>query len=169
MPLYRGPSPFITRSWDCLKSNRLLVIVFLAVVLLGAGATTAFYFASRGTTASSTPLPAGCVKPADGFLVITSSKGYNDSVDHGVPAKWWPIINVTQGQTVSITVCNTDFQAHGFQVTHYYDSNVVSIVPGQVLHLSFVADQTGEFRIYCNIFCSIHWAMQSGLLNVTTT
>jgi hypothetical protein len=152
-----------------LNSNRLIVILVLVVVALGAGATVTFYFVSRGsgTTSSSTLLPNGCIKPPDGFLVIQSKDGYNDSVDHGVPAKSWPIINVTQGQTVNITVCNTDFQAHGFQVTHYDDNSIISVVPGQVLHVSFVADQVGEFRIYCNIFCSIHWAMQNGLLNVT--
>jgi hypothetical protein len=149
-----------------LKSNRLFIIIVLAVALIGAGATATFYLVSRGATTASASLPAGCVKPADGFLIVASNMGYNDSIDHGVPTKSWPIINVTQGQTVNITVCNTDFQAHGFQVTHYYNSYLVTIVPGQVLHVSFVADQTGEFRIYCNIFCSIHWAMQSGLLNV---
>jgi heme/copper-type cytochrome/quinol oxidase subunit 2 len=150
-----------------LKSNRLLIIIVLVVALIGAGVTATYYLVGRGATTGSSSLPAGCVKPANGYLVIASDRGYNDSVDHGVPAKSWPIINVTQGQTVNITVCNTDFQAHGFQVTHYYDSNVVTIVPGQVLHVTFVADQKGEFRIYCNVFCSIHWAMQSGLLNVT--
>ena len=139
----------------------------MVVVLIGATATAAFYGLSKGRTTSSSPLPTECVKPTNGFLIIASSNGYNDSIAHGAPKNWWPIITVKQGQTVNITVCNTDFQAHGFQVTHYYDSNIVTIVPGQVLHVSFVADQAGEFRIYCSIFCSIHIFMQNGLLNVT--
>jgi hypothetical protein len=149
-----------------LKSSRLIIVAILIVAVLGGAVTTVFFLASRGGSTTST-LPAGCVKPPGGFLVIASKDGYNDSVDHGVPAKSWPMLNVTQGETVNITVCNTDFQAHGFQVTHYYDSNIVTLVPGQVIHVSFVANQAGEFRIYCNIFCSIHWAMQSGLLTVT--
>ena len=149
-----------------MNSNRKTIVVVLAVVLVGAAVTVTFYVISGGR-ATSVALPAGCVKPANGYLVIASDKGYNDSVDHGVPEKNWPILNVTQGTTVNITVCNTDFQAHGFQVTYYYDSNIVTVVPGQVLHVSFVATKPGQFRIYCNIFCSIHWAMQSGLLNVT--
>jgi len=151
-----------------LNSNQLVILAVLVVVLIGASATAAFYLASTGRTTTSSSLPGGCVKPAGGFLVVASHEGYNDSVAHGVPTNWWPIITVQQGQTVNITVCNTDFQAHGFQVTHYYDSYIVTIVPSQVLHVSFVADKAGEFRIYCNIPCSIHWAMQSGLLNVTS-
>jgi hypothetical protein len=148
-------------------TNRKAIIVVLAVVLIGAGVTFTFYMFSEGRTTTISP-PAGCVKPTGGFLIIASNKGYNDSVDHGVPAKNWPVLNVTQGQTVDITVCNTDFQAHGFQVTYYYDSTIVTVVPGQILHVSFVATKAGEFRIYCNIFCSIHWTMQSGLLNVVS-
>jgi len=153
-----------------MNSRRLAVLV-LVVVALAAVATATIYLTVRGggsstTSTTSSTLPAGCVKPAGGFLVVASNTGFNDSIDHGVPEKSWPIINVTQGQTVNITVCNTDFQAHGFQVTHYYNNEIVTIVPGQVVHVSFVADQVGKFRIFCNIFCSIHWAMQDGLLNV---
>ena len=150
-------------------SNRLAIIAVLVIVALGAAVTFTFYVVSRGSTTTSTSvsLPDGCTKPPGGFLVIASDRGYNDSMDHGVPQKSWPILNVTQGQTVNITVCNIDFQAHGFQVAHYYDSGVVSIVPGQMIHVSFVANQVGKFQIYCEIFCTIHWAMQSGLLNVT--
>ena len=151
-----------------MKSSRLVVVVILVVAVLGGAATTVLFLASRGGGSTTSTLPAGCVRPSGGFLVIASKDGFNDSIDHGVPAKSWPMINVTQGQTVNITVCNTDFQAHGFQVTHYYDSNIVTVVPGQVIHVSFVANQAGEFRIYCNIFCSIHWAMQSGLLTVAS-
>jgi heme/copper-type cytochrome/quinol oxidase subunit 2 len=150
-----------------LNNNRTVVIVVLVVAIIGASATTVLFLASQGKTTTTTTLPGGCVKPANGFLVVASSRGYNDSIDHGVPYKSWPIINVTQGQTVNITVCNTDFQSHGFQITHYEDSSIVTVVPGQVLHISFVADKAGEFRIYCNIFCSIHAFMQSGLLDVT--
>jgi hypothetical protein len=151
-----------------LNSNRPVILSVLVVVLIGASATTVFYLASKGRTFTTTTLPGNCVKPADGFLVVASSRGYNDSIDHGVPVNSWPIINVTQGQTVNIAVCNTDFQAHGFQISYYYDSSVITVVPGQVLHVSFVASKSGEFRIYCNIFCSIHPFMQSGLLNVVS-
>jgi hypothetical protein len=151
-----------------LNLNRRVILVVVAVALIGASATTVFYLASKGRNTTTTTLGGECVKPADGFLIVASSRGYNDSIDHGAPENSWPIINVQQGQTVNITVCNTDFQAHGFQVSYYFASSVVTVVPGQVLHVSFVASKTGQFRIYCNIFCSIHPFMQNGLLNVTS-
>ena len=141
------------------------------VLVVGVSITSALFVLSlgKGSSVRTAPLPVGCVKPTDGFLIIASNTGYNDSIGHGAPQKAWPIINVTQGQTVNITVCNTDVQAHGFQVSHYYDSSIVTVTPGQVLHVSFVADQAGTFRIYCSIFCSIHIFMQSGQLRVTAS
>ncbi|MDA4117683.1 MAG: cupredoxin domain-containing protein [Thaumarchaeota archaeon] len=147
-------------------SKRVLV-AFIIVVVVGVGATVGLYFLSMGAAPPSRPLPPGCVKSPDGFLVVASTTGYNDSIAHGAPTKSWPIISVHQGQNVTITVCNTDVEAHGFQVTHYYDSNEVTIVPGQVIRVSFIADQAGSFDIYCDIFCAIHLYMQNGLLTVT--
>jgi nitrous oxide reductase len=113
-------------------------------------------------------LPAGCTKPAGGFLVVASVTGYNDSIGHGAPGKAWPIIQVRKGSTVNIVVCNIDRQAHGFQITHYYDRSIETVEPGQVIRVSFVADQTGTFEIYCSIFCTIHIYMQNGQLVVNT-
>ena len=76
-------------------------------------------------------------------------------------------MNVQEGQNVTIAVCNVDLEgAHGFQIDNYFDSRTISQAPGQVLTVSFVANKVGTFRIYCNIFCAIHWAMQSGELVV---
>jgi hypothetical protein len=146
-------------------SRRTLIILTLTGIAVAAiiSATYVADFA-RNNGAS---LPPGCVKPGDGFLVIAGKTGYNDSIAHGAPTKSWPIITVHQGQNVTIVVCNTDVQAHGFQIVHYFVRNEETLVPGQVLKVSFVADQTGTFTIYCDIFCSIHLYMQSGLLNVT--
>ncbi len=152
-----------------MNSNRRIVVVLLVVLLLAVGATTALYLASRGGTPVSRPLPSGCVKPQGGFLVVASDTGYNDSIGHGAPEKNWPVIDVKQGQNVTIVVCNIDVQAHGFQITHYYDKNEVTLTPGQVIKVNFIASQAGSFDIYCEIFCSIHIYMQSGLLNVTAS
>ncbi len=153
------------------KSRKYLV---LAVAILLASALAVVAVTLPGINAVSTgnsapaKLPPGCVKPAGGFLIIASQVGFNDSVDHGVPQSNWPVMNVRQGQNVTIVVCNADpSQAHGFQITHYYDSRLVSIASGQVLTVSFVAEQAGDFRVYCNIFCTVHWAMQNGELVVS--
>jgi len=124
------------------------------------------YVADYGRNNTAT-LPAGCAKPAGGFLIIASDFGYNDSIGHGAPDNPWPIITVHQGQNVTIVVCNVDVQAHGFQITNYFARSQETLVPGRVLKVDFVADQKGSFTIYCDIICSIHVFMQAGLLNVT--
>jgi FtsP/CotA-like multicopper oxidase with cupredoxin domain len=150
-----------------LNKNTRIVLALALLAIASVGSVTALYFLSIGRAPATKPLPADCTKPAGGFLIVASNLGYNNSIGHGAPNKPWPIINVKQGQTVNITVCNTDIQSHGFQITHYFDSSVETVEPGQVLHVSFVADETGTFQIYCSIFCSIHIYMQSGQFIVT--
>ena len=134
------------------KPLRLVFLVAVAVAIAAVASAIYLSSASKGTS-----LPAGCVRPANGFLVIASSRGYNDSVGHGVgPNDSWPVLNVQMGQSVNVVVCNTDIEAHGFQIFHYFDSHTVSIAPRQVIRVSFVAKQTGTFRIYCSIFCVPH-------------
>jgi len=153
------------------SSKRLYVVAVLLVVALAAAAI-ALPQLNKVTTTTSTStaiLPSGCVRPAGGFLIIASQLGYNDSVDHGVPQNSWPVVDVRQGQNVTIVVCNADpAQAHGFQIDHYYDARLASVASGQVLSVNFIADTAGTFRIYCNIPCSVHWAMQSGELIVAS-
>ena len=120
-----------------------------------------------GMGSSTSDLPSGCLKPVNGYLIIADEGGFNDSKLHGAPTASWPIINVTQGSMVTILVCNTDRVAHGFQVNNYYDSNIESVGPGQVIRVSFVANKAGTFGIYCSIRCPPHIFMQSGALRVT--
>lgn len=154
----------MTKSTTLNASRRTLTILALAGVAFAA-IISVTYFADRNGGSS---LPAGCVKPANGFVIIASDTGFNDSIGHGAPEKSWPIITVHQGEAVTIVVCNTDRQAHGFQIAHY-DSSIQTVEPGQVLKVPFVANQAGTFQIYCSIFCTIHVYMQSGLLNVTAS
>jgi hypothetical protein len=148
-----------------------LVLFTLAGVIVSTAVLVGGW--ERSLTASaalpSESLPAGCTRPAGGFLIIMSEYGYNDSVLEGAgPAKAWPVITVAQASVVNITVCNVDTsQAHGFQISNYYDSEIVSVDPGQILKVSFVATKEGTFTIYCAIFCSIHLFMEYGQLRVT--
>ena len=154
------------------RTNMLLAALtiaglFASSVVLVEGLRTSESAASAFPTLV---LPAGCVRPAGGFLIIASEYGYNDSVLNGAgPSKAWPLISVTQGQTVNITVCNADtHESHGFQVSKYDDKTIVSVAPGQVVSVSFVASQVGTFSIYCAIFCAIHIFMEYGQLRVSS-
>ena len=135
------------------------VIVALIVAAASAAAIGAFLLSYHG----GTPTPAH----VQDVLIIASVAGYNDSADHGVPQNPWPVIHTTLGTTLNITVMNIDHQSHGFQVAHYYDNTIVAIPPGQTIHVTLVANQAGTFQIYCEIPCTVHWAMQSGELIVT--
>lgn len=137
--------------------RRKLVAVLLAVAVVSSVIGVAFYlYQARGPP---TKLPGT-------FLIVANANGFNDSIDHGVPVNSWPTITVQKGMTVTVTVYNADVQPHGFQITHYYDSNNATVPPGKSLTITFVANMTGTFRVYCSIFCTVHSFMQSGELIV---
>jgi hypothetical protein len=156
------------------KNRTLLVLTVLTVagviassiVLIGGLRSSQ----SSSMTLPAVSLPPGCVRPAGGFLVIMSEYGYNDSVLEGAgPTKPWPVVAVSLGETVNITVCNVDkTQSHGFQISYYLDSSIQSVAPSQILKVSFLATKPGTFQIYCAIFCTIHLFMQYGQLRVSS-
>jgi hypothetical protein len=148
------------------KQKRRLGMAFLGATIAVGLAASAFYVAGSPALGPQAVLPAGCSRPTGGFLIIASSMGYNDSIVHGAPVKSWPVLDVTKGTDVDITVCNTYSEPVGFQVTHYLVSKVESIAPGRVMTVSFLANQTGTFEIYCAIFNPIHIYLQGGQLNV---
>jgi hypothetical protein len=148
-----------------LKGNRRLLLILLVAAVALAVVFSATHITDIGRNGTS--LPAGCVAPPNGFLIVANNLGYNDSISHGAPTKPYPVITAHKGETVNITVCNTDRQTHGFQIEHYLDSSIESAAPGQVLKVSFVAERTGTFKIYCPILCTIHIYMQGGQLIVT--
>ena len=143
-------------------------VAFAAVAaVLGAGIILGMGTEAGGAT-SGTVLPAWCVRPANGFLIVQSKYGYNDSITEGAGlSKPWPVVTVKEGQTVNIAVCNIDVEAHGFQIANYVDGSINAVEPGKVLSVSFVATKQGSFLIYCAIPCSIHFFMQFGQLKVT--
>ena len=155
------------------KRTTLILVVATAVAfaavaaVLGAGVILGGGTRAGGST-SVTVLPAGCVRPPNGFLITLSKYGYNDSITQGAGlSKPWPVVTVKEGQTVNIAVCNVDVEAHGFQIANYVDGSINVVEPGQVMSFSFVANQQGSFLIYCAIPCSIHFFMQFGELKVT--
>lgn len=151
--------------WSSRTKRRLVTVLLATLMAIGLGAGGLYLSGAAGTPQAS--LPADCVRPAGGFLIVASSMGYNDSIAHGAPVKTWPVIDVTQGSDVEIAVCNTYSQTVGFQVTHYLSKDIEAIQPGQVLNVSFLASQAGSFDIYCAVFNPIHIYLQGGELNVS--
>jgi FtsP/CotA-like multicopper oxidase with cupredoxin domain len=95
----------------------------------------------------------------------TNYEGMNGSAFHTTAP--WPVIQVHQGQTVFITVYNcAPSEAHGFSIIHYFNAGA-AVRAGTSFTYSFVANEAGTFRIYCDIFCAIHPLMQNGELIVT--
>jgi heme/copper-type cytochrome/quinol oxidase subunit 2 len=104
------------------------------------------------------------------FTIIDSDPGSNYEGMNGSAfhtSTQWPVIQVRQGQNVTIRVYNcASSESHGFAITHYFNYGA-TVAPGQSFTLKFTANQVGSFRVYCSIFCAIHPLMQNGELIVT--
>ncbi len=151
--------------WSSRFRKGLKVLIPVAVLGLGL-LVTGTYLSNVGSQTGSGSLPAMCSKPPDGFLIVASSLGYNDSVGHGAPVQSWPVMDIPEGSNVTITICNTYQASIGFQIVHYLQGKVETISPGQALTVSFLADVKGGFLIYCSIPCPIHLYLQGGELTV---
>lgn len=140
--------------------KRWMIVIFVIILLVGTLGSVIFLIQpSKGQFHGES-----CVKPANGFLIVASALGYNDSASKGNAS--WPIIAVQKGTTVNIVVCNNDTQTHGFQISYYLTSPTESIPPGQTLEISFVANEVGTFRTYEGISSSTSAVMQNGELVV---
>jgi hypothetical protein len=165
--LLMGVSFLVALLWS--SANRRRVGLAFAVTIIAVAVVASAAYASGSGAISGgalATLPAGCVRPPGGFLIVGSSLGYNDSIVHGAPVKPWPILDVSNGSDVAITVCNTYAEPLGFQVVHYLDDKIEAIRPGQAVTLNFVADETGTFLIYCSVLSPIHVYLQGGEVNV---
>jgi len=149
--------------------NKFLVVGILAAVVVGS--VVSVYWPSLSTPANPMPVTqtvTACVKPPGYFLIIANLEGFNDSVTHiqKSPDEPWPVIKVHTGDRVNIMVCNEDdYSPHGFAIEHYLDGGV-ALMPHETFRISFVADQAGNFTMYCTIFCPVHPYMLSGQLIV---
>jgi hypothetical protein len=166
--LLMGVSFLVALLWSSANRRRVGLAFALTIVAVAVVASTAYVSGSGAIGGALATLPTGCVRPAGGFLIVGSSLGYNDSIVHGAPVKPWPILDVSNGSDVAITVCNTYAEPLGFQVVHYLDEKVEAIAPGQAVTLNFVADQTGTFLIYCSVLSPIHVYLQGGEVNVAS-
>jgi hypothetical protein len=167
LELLMAVSFLVALLWSSRISRRLALTSMVAAIAVILVVSTVYTEGAIGPSAVvSAPLPAGCTKPAGGFLVVASASGYNDSVGHGAPMKAWPVLVTSAGSNVTITVCNTYSHAVGFQVAHYLQDQLETIQPEQVIRVSFLADQAGTFLMYCSVFSPIHLYLQSGEVSV---
>jgi hypothetical protein len=139
----------------------LAVIVVIVAAALGGGIMT---FAIG---LPSSPC-AGIVSTIHSFTIIEDVNGYNDSALHsGVwPTRPWPVMTAHQCEMVVIKIVNTDTQTHGFAIDSYA-ARGTEIQGGQSVSVQFLASKAGQFRVYCNVPCSVHWSMLYGSLNVS--
>ena len=137
-----------------IQAKTLTIIIIASAIALGGGITT---------YAIGIPNPpcSGVRGTTRHFTIVADINGYNDSRDHQSP---WPVINVSRCDQVVITVVNNDIQTHGFAIATY--ARGTDVVGGQQTTIDFLASKAGQFRVYCIVFCTIHYLMQSGLLNV---
>ncbi len=105
-----------------------------------------------------------CVHTDSTLTIIADNHGYNNSVSHGAPTHPWPVISVHHGDLVNLTFCNLDaVEAHGLAIDTYFDRGVI-LSPGTAYQISFIAYQTGSFRIFCTNFCTVHKYMSGTLV-----
>ena len=144
-----------------LKNKMLAVIVIVVAAALGGGIMT-FAIGLPGSPC------AGITSTTHSFTIIENVNGYNDSVVHqgSWGSKPWPVMSVRQCEMVVIKIMNADTQTHGFAVD-FYALRGTEIQGGQSLTVQFLATKAGQFRVYCNTLCSVHWSMLYGTLNVS--
>jgi len=138
----------------------------VVVILASASLLTGYLLLHKGTNE-----PGSCQRTYSGtanFVTVADRTGFNGSVSHDATTNNppWPVVCVTKGTSVTITVRNLDTQPHGFQITNYFDSRIETLDAGQAVTVSFIADKVGAFSIYCSIFCSIHIFMLNSQLRV---
>ncbi len=146
--------------------HRVLVIVLMVVAVTGVfvAAYTFHFFGLR--TTNCWVRPANIPASSTYFVVVMANEGMNVGFNGSkFQSGSWPIMNVTMGRTVTIHVINNDtVQSHGFAIQHYFTG--FSLGPGTCSDVTFTANQSGSFLVYCNISCTIHLFMQNGRLNV---
>ena len=149
-----------------------IVTVIVVIAIVGAGSIIVFSYSGFPTPSSSGEPQSSSSSHILHFTIIESDPpdplaGMNGSYYKPLTTHW-PIIQVHQGDTVIITVINNNSrEIHGFAIDHYDDKGF-SLAPGQRHTISFIANEAGNFRMYCNVFCAIHPYMQNGELIVNS-
>lgn len=152
----RRPNPYWLTLGVAKLRRRALIIIS---ILVSASAVSGLLILTIGLPSSSCANKPGT---AHTFTIIADLDGFNGSRNRPTP---WPVMNAQRCDTVAIVFVNADTQAHGLAVDFY---SIRGVAPhgGETQTLSFTATKPGQFRVFCNIFCTVHIFMQDGLLNV---
>ena len=138
-----------------LLSRRTIVAVAVILVLGSSVVATSYSLTYFQVCVSA---------PSVSITVVMTDQGFDGSRAHTDP---WPVLNVGRCARVTVHLVNQDTtEPHGFAITHYFDSGV-QVRPGQTDDITFNANRSGSFLIYCIIICLAHTYMQNGRLNVT--
>lgn len=113
--------------------KKILVVVMAAVALTACGDST---MSSDATSTTSVTTDSASSKIAATFE-YTITVGENTGPD--------VVIDVVQGQTVTLTVVNPN--SHDDVHLHGYDLTTGSIEKGEAGTMTFTASQTGDFEI----------------------
>jgi len=160
----------IIREWPSMIHSRKLlaagvgITLMVALVVLAIGIVFVPPNQPANNVPSVTVTKSTCNRPPGFVLVIADLSGFNNSISHGAPMNPWPVIRVERGQVVRLLVCNQDTtQPHGFAITDYLEPGVV-MAPGDAYRIVFTATLEGTFRIYCDVFCTVHVFMVGRLI-----
>ncbi len=146
--------------------HRVLAIVVIVVAITGFfAAAYTFHLFGLGTT-NCWARPSSVLANSSYLVIVMANEGMNVGFNGSkFQSGAWPIMNVTLGRNITIHVINNDtVQSHGFAIQHYFSG--FSLGPGTCSDVTFTANQSGSFLVYCNISCTIHVFMQNGRLNV---
>ena len=135
------------------------VLAILAFVTASSFVFVTLQYVHPSNVAFDVSVAKSCERPPGYVLLILDIRGFNDSINKGQPT-----IQFQRGDTVNILVCNLDtVQSHGFAIDHYFAVGV-TLRAGEAYKVSFIAVDSGNFTVYCNVFCTVHTFMKGKLI-----
>lgn len=143
------------------RNTRTAISLVLIALIVASGLYIGYYFLSGpGRT------------PNISFTIIASDQGFNNSKTIAGLNGTWPTMTVHLGDLVRIHVSNFDpVEPHGFAIAHYLDGSTgpkpITVGTHSTVDVTFIVDQPGTFKVYCDIFCTVHAYMQRGQLIVS--
>lgn len=133
------------------KATNVVIAIAVAAIAIGLAIYSPSLAGPVGKKTDSVS-STGCDAPPGYVLIVADKSGFNGSANRERP---WPVISVQKGDKVNLMMCNLDrIEPHGFAIDKYVGP--LALRPGETYKVSFVAEESGRFTMYCTIFCSVH-------------